>query len=155
MSAMKMFVAIILFTAAAFAQSLNVTYDNKTTAVDLNKMTREPVKYTNPHDKSEHTYSCVSITPVLAAANVPQKEALRGKLMSLVVVAGAKDNYHAVFSLPELDEGTGPTKAYVCDSENGKPLSDSEAPLKLLVPTDKRPARSVRMLTGLVVKSAE
>jgi hypothetical protein len=75
--------------------------------------------------------------------------------MTLVVVASAKDNYHAVFSLAELDEGMGATKACVCDADGGKPLPESDAPLKLLVTTDKRPARSVRMLTGLTVKSGE
>jgi hypothetical protein len=158
MSVMKMLAAIFLLCfacSAAVAQSLDVAYDGKTMPVDLSKMSHEQIKYTSPHNKSEHMYSCVSLAPVLAAAGVPQGEKLRGKFMTLMVVASAKDNYHAVFSLAELDAGMGPTKAYVCDADAGKPLAEAEAPLKLLVTTDKRPARSVRMLTGLEVKNAQ
>jgi hypothetical protein len=75
---MKTIATVLLLTAAAFAQSLNVAYDGKTTAVDLRKMAHEQIKSTSPHDKIERTYSCVSLTPVLAAAGVPQGEKLRG-----------------------------------------------------------------------------
>ena len=152
---MKTFAAILLLGAAAFTQSLSVAYQDKTASVDISKLPHERLKTTDPHDKSEHSYSCVSLAPFLAAAAVPQKDKLHGKALSLVVVASAKDNYHAAFSLAELDETVGPTKAYVCDALDGKPLPESEAPLKLLVTTDKHPSRSVRMLTGITVKSAE
>lgn len=137
-------------------KGIAVTYKGETILADLVDEKHEQIKYTNPHDKSEHDYSCVPLGSVVAAAGVPHGETMRGRdAFSLVVIASAKDNYHVAFSLAELDEGMGPTKAYVCDAEGGKPLPESDAPLKLLVTTDKRPARSVRMLTGLAVKSAE
>jgi hypothetical protein len=92
---------------------------------------------------------------LFAAAGVPQGDKLHGKALALVAVAEAQDNYHAAFSLAELDESVGSTKGYVCDADNGNSLNDKEAPLKLLVTTDKHPSRSVRMLTGITVKSAE
>ena len=158
MSGMKSFFLFLLISGTAFAQSLNVTYDGKTTAVDLSTFKRDTtIKSIDPHDKSEHAYSCVPMKSILAAANVPMAEALHGKALSLVVVASAKDNYRAVFSLAELNEGMAvhPTLAYVCDSDNGKPFGEKEAPLKLLVTTDKHPSRSVRMLTGLEIKSTQ
>lgn len=72
--------------------------------------------------------------------------------MSLVVIAGAKDNYHATFTLAELDDSIGNKPAFVCDKQDGQPLSQSEGPLRLVVPSDKRPARWVRMLTSLEVE---
>jgi hypothetical protein len=137
------------------AKALSVIYNGKTTAIDLTAQPHEKLKQTDSRDKSEHTYSCISLTPLFAAAGVPQSDKLHGKAVSLVAVAEAQDNYHAAFSLAELDESVGATKAYVCDADNGKPLNEKEAPLKLLVTTDKHPSRSVRMLASITVKSAE
>jgi len=68
-----------------------------------------------------------------------------------VVVAVAADGFEAVFSCAELQEGMGPTRAYVAFEADGKPLSAGDGPLKLLVPTDKEPSRSVRQLVRLEV----
>jgi len=151
----RFLISLSLFLSATLiAQTLNVTYNQKTISVDIAKMPHSEQKVMDHHTNKERTYSCVPLAPVLAAAGVPQKEALRGPLMSLILVANAKDNYRAVFALAELDEGTGSTVAFVCDAESGKPLVEADAPLKLLVTTDKRPARSVRMLTGITIVDA-
>ena len=75
--------------------------------------------------------------------------------MTLVVIAGAKDHYHASFSLAELDESIGDRQAYACDKQDGKTLGESEGPVRLVVPSDKRPARWVRMLTTLDIRQVE
>jgi hypothetical protein len=42
----------------------------------------------------------------------------------------------------------------VADTMNGAPLDAHNGPLKLVVPGDLRPARSVRMLTGILLQQA-
>lgn len=86
---------------------------------------------------------------MLATVQAPMGEKLRGAAMSLVLLASAKDNYHAAFTLAEVDEGIGNKPVFVCDKEDGKSLSASEGPVRLVVPSDERPARWVRMLTSL------
>jgi hypothetical protein len=39
----------------------------------------------------------------------------------------------------------------LADKVDGKPLSENEAPLKFVVPSDKRPERFVRMVMGITV----
>ena len=74
---------------------------------------------------------------------------------SLVLVAAAKDNYRATFTLGEIDESTGNKPVFVCDKQDGKTLSENEGPVRLVVPSDKRPARWVRMLTSLEIRSMD
>jgi hypothetical protein len=67
------------------------------------------------------------------------------------VRATAADGFEAVFSCAELAEGMGPTRAYVVFEIDGKPLSATVGPLRLLVPTDKEPSRGLRQLVRLEV----
>jgi hypothetical protein len=75
--------------------------------------------------------------------------------MSLVLIAKAKDNYRAAFALAEVDESVGDKPVFVCDQQDGKALSSSDGPIRLVVPSDKRPARWVRMLTALDVRELQ
>jgi hypothetical protein len=68
-----------------------------------------------------------------------------------VVRATASDGFEAVFSCAELAAGMGPTRAYVVFEIDGKPVPADSGPLKLVVPTDKEPSRSVRQLVRLEV----
>jgi hypothetical protein len=68
-----------------------------------------------------------------------------------VVRATASDGFQAVFSCAELAESMGPTRAYVLFEIDGKPIPPEAGPLKLVVPTDKEPSRSVRQLVRLDV----
>ena len=147
-------IAALAFPATVCCQSVEVTYQAKHTAVSVAEMPHTDVS-AKGHDGVQHTFSCVSLGAVLAKVQTPAGENLRGAAMSLVVIAGAKDNYHATFALAELDDSIGNKLAFVCDKQDGKPLSQSEGPLRLVVPADKRPARWVRMLTSLEVEQVK
>jgi hypothetical protein len=68
-----------------------------------------------------------------------------------VVRATAADGFEAAFSCAELSDGMGPTKAYVVFEVDGKPLAPDVGPLRLVVPTDKEPSRSLRQLVRVDV----
>lgn len=109
------------------------------------------VTATNAHDKTTAAYSGVPLREVLKQAGVPSGENLRGKAMSTTIVVSAADGYQVVFSIGELDESIGNLEVLVADSQDGKPLGSNVGPLRLVVPTDKRPARWVRMVKSIRV----
>jgi DMSO/TMAO reductase YedYZ molybdopterin-dependent catalytic subunit len=133
-----------LLVTGAVAQDLKLSLD------DLKKMPRKSVS-TKGHDDQIHQYDGVPIGALLAKAGVPQGAPLRGKSMALTVVAEGSDGYKAVFSVAELDDDFAAETVLVVDSSDGQPLGADEGPLRLIVPGDKRQARSVRMLKSLTV----
>lgn len=68
-----------------------------------------------------------------------------------IVIAECTDGYTAVFSSAELMSNIGGTRAFVAWRKNGTVLPVDEAPIRLLVATDKGGARSVRQLKRLFV----
>ena len=111
------------------------------------------VSATNAHEKKTATYNGVPLRDLLKEAGLPSGQALRGKEMSTSIVATASDGYQVVFSIGELDETIGNVQVLVADSEDGKPLAQGAGPLRLVVPSDKGPARWVRMVKSIRVVS--
>ena len=68
-----------------------------------------------------------------------------------VVVAIGSDGYEVAFSCAEISQEIGATRALLSWSMDGVPLRAGSGPLRLAVPTDREPARSVRNLERLVV----
>jgi DMSO/TMAO reductase YedYZ molybdopterin-dependent catalytic subunit len=118
---------------------------------DLKKMPRTTISVVNPHDKKTEVYEGVLLTEILKRAGVPQGDQLKGAAMNISVVAEASDNYHAVFSLAELDPGIGDAGVLVADTMEGAAIGGELGPLRLVAPHDKRPARWVRMLKAITV----
>ncbi len=116
---------------------------------DLSKMPRKMVK-TAEHG-TEATYEGVLLHDVLARPGVPFGKDLRGKAMSSYVLATGRDGYAVVYSLTEFDPNFQDSDIIVADTRDGKPLDTEEGPLRMVVPHDKRPARSVRMLERIDV----
>lgn len=69
-------------------------------------------------------------------------------------MAEASDGYRAVFAWAELDATFMEKAVYVVTKRDGKPLSDKDGPLELVVPGEKRNAPWVRQLTALKVRVA-
>lgn len=145
---------LLLATSVVRSQTLEVSYQQKHATVQLQQIPHTDVS-AKGHDGVSHSFSCVPVKAALTTVQPPVGENLRGDGMSLVLIAGAKDRYHAVFALAELDESVGDKQAFVCDKQDGQPLSASDGPLRLVVPSDKRPARWVRMLTSLEIQRAQ
>ena len=106
------------------------------------------------HDGASHEYEGVALPALLAKAGVPQGSELRGKNMTLCVVAEAGDGYRAVFSVAEMDGYFAGEAVIVADTADGKDLSPDQGPLRLVVPGDKRQGRWVRMLKSFTVVNA-
>ena len=86
---------------------------------------------------------------------MPHGKDLHGKALAEYVVATGSDGYRAVLALAEIDPEFHPGEVLVADAMDGKPLNAKTGPFRLIVTEDKRPARSVRSLISIEVKSAE
>ena len=89
------------------------------------------------------------LSDVAEKAGLQQGKALHGSALSNGVVVRASDGYAALFSLAEIDPGTGNDGAIVATSCDGRELGDDVGPYHLVVPTDKRPARAVRNVVSI------
>lgn len=91
------------------------------------------------HDQT-HRYRGV---PLAAVAST------RVATRSGAITVHARDGYHATFSAYELDPEVGPTRAWLVWRVDGAALPAEEGPFRLVVPTDRSGARSVRQLVTL------
>jgi DMSO/TMAO reductase YedYZ molybdopterin-dependent catalytic subunit len=123
------------------------------TAADLQAMTRVKLS-AKDHDGVTREYQGVELQALLRKAGAPLGGELRGKNMTLVVVAEAGDGYRAVFSLAELDADFSNAQVIVADMEDGKPLDAQHGPLRLVLPGDKRQGRWVRMLKTITLQQS-
>jgi hypothetical protein len=114
-------------------------------AADLSTMTRITVSI------GSMSYQGVLLGDIMKRAGAPTGSNLRGKALTTYVLVTAADGYQVVFSLGELDATVTNHQIVVADSSEGKPLSETEGPFRLVIPEDKIGARSVRMLRRIQV----
>lgn len=122
---------------------------------DIKTLQHIPVIAHNPHTDADETYSGVRLADLLAKIGAPLGSALHGKALANYIVATGSDGYQAVLALGEVDPSFHPGEVIVADTMNGKPLDAHSGPFKLVVTEDKRPARSVRNLVSIELKSAQ
>src|SRR5262245_52584520 len=119
------------------------------TAADLAQMPRATV--TTSNGGSQTKYEGVWLYEILKKAGVQMGEALRGKALTTYVLAEAQDGYQVVFSIGELDPDLTDGQILLADKANDKPLFRDNGSFRIIAARDKRPARSVRMLTKLEI----
>lgn len=107
-------------------------------------------------DEGGHTnsYGGVSLRDLLVRAGAPSGMPVRGKAMMSYVVVGAADNYHVLFTLPELDASFTDHVVLIAETRDGAPLAGNAGPYRLIVPFDKRDARWVRQVTEVDLEDA-
>lgn len=144
------------FLAAQTAQDSRIVVTGDVTApltlssADLAAMPRESAEVAD-QDGTKTTYEGVPLQEILKKAGIPFGRQMRGKDLAGYLLASAKDGYQIVFSLGELDPDLGGLRVLVADKRDGKPLFEYQGPFRLVVPSDKAGARSVRMLEKLEV----
>ena len=119
------------------------------TASDLAGMPRATA--TTDNNGIQTTYEGVWLSDILKKAGVPLGPGMRGAALAGYVLTSASDGYQVVFSLGELDPDMTDGQYLLADKANGKPLFGENGAFRLVVPKDKRGARSVRLLTKIEV----
>ncbi|MFZ0312910.1 MAG: molybdopterin-dependent oxidoreductase [Candidatus Korobacteraceae bacterium] len=124
------------------------------TLEQLRQMPQESVTLANPSANSKEPYEGVLLRDLLEKVNATFGKKLHAEdLRDYVEVAG-RDGYRVVFALAELDPSLQDNKVLVAISNEGKPLDDSLGPIRVIVPQDKRQARSVRQVTTITLRQA-
>lgn len=122
---------------------------------DLKALPRITVTVHNPHTNADEAYGGVRLADLLAKVGAPLGKNLHSSALAFYVVATGSDNYKSVLSLGEIDPSFHPGEVVVADTMNSQPLDAHSGPLKLVVTEDKRPARSVRNLVSIELRSAQ
>lgn len=103
----------------------------------------------------EHTYSGVVVADILQKAGVTLGENLKGKNLTKFVLATAADGYQVVFSLAELDKAYTDKLVILANRVDGKPLTATEGPYRIIVQDEKKPARLIRQVITLHIGFAK
>ena len=141
----------------AHSQALKVQNGGQQTGVTIDALKPLPHKTVtvhNPHENADETYSGVLLIELLKQV-APVGKDVPGKALSEYIVATGSDGYKAVLALAEVEPDFHPGDVLVADTLDGKPLDAKIGPFRLVVRDDKRPARSVRNLVSVELKSAE
>jgi hypothetical protein len=147
------FLALRLLVASAQAQDLTIQIEPGKQKV----LTRAEIEAL-PHVKvsasihgSLATFEGVSLQAVLEKAGVAFGESLRGARMASCLLVEGADGYRVVIALPELDPAFTDRQIILAFLKDGKALDDKEGPYRVVIPDEKRPARSVRQVTALKI----
>jgi hypothetical protein len=107
-------------------------------------------------DEGGHTdtYAGVSLRDLLTKLGAPAGTAIRGKAMLAYIIVGATDNYHVLFTLPELDPSYTDHIVLIADTRNGTAIGPESGPYRLIVPFEKRQARWVKNATDITLTNA-
>lgn len=106
------------------------------------------------HDGKDHHYSGVSLYEIITKAEALPGNLLKGKTMAKYVLVTAADNYQVVLAFPEFDPAFTDRVIVLADKEDGKALAANLGPYRLIVPGDKKLARSVMRVTSIEVLDA-
>jgi len=121
---------------------------------DLMKM--KPVTTSlKDHGGIQHSYKGVDVAAILATAGATVGNQLRGENLSKYLLVKCADGYKVLFSLAELDSSFTDRVVTLAYESDGKPLPDGIGPFRLVVPGEKKPARSGHQVIEMVVKFAK
>ncbi|AVP95851.1 molybdopterin-binding protein [Ahniella affigens] len=140
-------------TAAAsvpkHARSLDLPLDTETLAALPQSTMRAQIH--------GHTIECSGVTLVDLLRHLkvlPVDGKPDAAVLDQYLLVQARDGYRVVFAVAELDPATGDRPVLLANQCQGKALDDAEGPLRLLVPDDRRAARSVRQISRIQLLDA-
>ena len=104
---------------------------------------------------AERNYKGVGVQEILNMAGVTMDKQLRGENLSKYLLVKCADGYEVLFSLAELDSSFTDRVVTLAYESDGKPLPAGTGPFRLVVPGEKKPARSGHQVVAMVVKFAK
>ena len=117
---------------------------------DLLAMPRTTVK-AREKNGDEATFEGVALSEVIQRSRPRLTEKCCGNVANTCVIVRATDNYRVLFSLAEIEPDFTDRKIILVDRRDGKPLPESQGPLRLVVPGEKVHARWVRQVKSLEI----
>jgi DMSO/TMAO reductase YedYZ molybdopterin-dependent catalytic subunit len=147
-------------TVSALAQNAEVTVGGDVvkpfiiTAATFSEMKQVSVKVKS-NDGKEHEYTGVALFDILTKAETVPNNQLRGKSLTKYVLVSAADGYQVVIALPEIDPAFADQMVVLANKQDGEDLAANYGPYRLIVPRDKKPARSAMRVVSIDVLTAK
>lgn len=107
--------------------------ERSVTREDWSKLPRTSVK-AKDHGGDVVSFDGVPARELLKLVAAPSGPELRGRQLTLYVVAEATDGYKAVYALAEFDPDFTDGVILIADRRNGEALPPKEGPLRMVVP---------------------
>ena len=121
----------------------------------IKKMNHVKVTSISHSDHKTHIYSGIPLSDIIRESGAIPGNQLRGKYLAKYVLIKGADGYQAVIALPEIDTAFTDEVIILADEEDGKALSPDVGPFQIVVPGDKRPARSVWHVVSITILTAK
>jgi DMSO/TMAO reductase YedYZ molybdopterin-dependent catalytic subunit len=99
-----------------------------------------------------HTYEGVRLTEILRLVDAPTGARIHADADKDYLVVTGGDGFRAVFSLAETDGSVQRHPVILADKMDGAPLLAHDAPFRIVVDGDQKPARSVYAVSRIEVK---
>jgi hypothetical protein len=99
-----------------------------------------------------HTYEGVMLTELLRLVGAPTGARLHAEADRDYLVVTGGDGFRAIYSLAETDRSVQKHNVILADHMDGAPVDAHDAPFRLVVDGDQKPARSVYAVTKIEVK---
>jgi hypothetical protein len=99
-----------------------------------------------------HTYEGVRLTEILRLVDAPTGARIHADADKDYLVVTGGDGFRAVFSLAETDGSVQRHPVILADRMDGAPLIAHDAPFRIVVDGDQKPARSVYAVSRIEVK---
>jgi DMSO/TMAO reductase YedYZ molybdopterin-dependent catalytic subunit len=120
---------------------------------DLAKMKRS-TQEVKDRDGKTMSYTGVTVQEILELAGVTMGKQLRGENLSKYLMVKCADGYEVLFSLAEVDSSFTDRVILLADESGGKPIPADKDPFRLVVPGEKKPARSCYQVIEFVIRFA-
>jgi DMSO/TMAO reductase YedYZ molybdopterin-dependent catalytic subunit len=114
---------------------------------DLDRAEATMINHSTPH-----TYEGVRLTELLRLVGAPTGARIHADADRDYLVVTGGDGFRAVFSLAETDSSVQHRAVILADKMDGAPLLAHDAPYRIVVDGDQKPARSVYAITRIEVK---
>jgi hypothetical protein len=98
-----------------------------------------------------HVARCVPLAALLDAAELSSDSKRKNPRLAFAAIVHGRDGYAVCFSLGELTPDISASEVWVALEVDGKPLAGKDAPVRLLVPSDKKPARWIFGIESITV----
>ena len=156
LSPLLILIALLQAPAAATVAPVEVRYGEAVVALDAARLAHVARQRVTVSDRSQsRMFEGVWLRDLLALVHAPLGDALRGEALQLIVVVDARDGYHAVFSLAEIDPAVRDRAILLADRQDGQPLDGTAGPWRLVVADEVRAARWVRQVMRIRVVSVK
>jgi len=106
-------------------------------------------------DGKDHSYTGAPVQAILEKAGVTMGKQLRSKNLSKYLLVKCADGYEVLFSLAELDSSFTNRQVILANETDGHALPADRGPFRLIVPGEKKPARSSFQVVEMVVRFAK